>query len=279
MKKSYPVQLIVFILAGLTHMGFSQSVVGSHHVTESQRDVGSFNSISVSSGWDLYLEQGSKESLTVEADDNLHEVLITEVKGGTLHIYTRKGVNIKGSEKKEVHVVVTNLKEISASGGSDVKAIERIEVGDFVLKLSGGSDLEMDDFVVGGLSGDFSGGSDANIDMTGSGNISLNCSGGSDVNLSTVDGSTCKLILSGGSDVSLDGRMEELDVNASGGSDISAENLETMRATINLSGSSDGKFTVTEELNLSLSGGSDVIIRGDPRVVRQNVCKSCDVRL
>jgi hypothetical protein len=65
-----------------------KTVYGNNKVLTKERDAGSFNALRVSSGIDVYLQQGNKESITVETDENLHEYILTEIDGGVLRVYT-----------------------------------------------------------------------------------------------------------------------------------------------------------------------------------------------
>ena len=56
-------------------------------VTEQRPINGSFNSIEVSTGIDLFLTQSESPSISVQADENIQELIITEIENETLKIY------------------------------------------------------------------------------------------------------------------------------------------------------------------------------------------------
>ena len=86
----------------------------------------SFSAISVSDGVDLFLTQGSEESLAVSASDEKYlERFKTEVENGVLKIYyDTKGINlgINGKKKLKAWVSFKTLEKITASSGADVTA-------------------------------------------------------------------------------------------------------------------------------------------------------------
>ena len=87
-----------------------KTVHGNHNVIKTERNAGSFTGIKVSSGVDVYLKQGDNESITVEADENLHEYIITEVKGGcTSCLYRSK---YKGCRKERVYVTMKDINSL-----------------------------------------------------------------------------------------------------------------------------------------------------------------------
>ena len=55
--------------------------IGSGNVVKEERKVSSFNAIEVSGAFDVELVQGTAIAVTVEADDNLMDLIRTEVRG------------------------------------------------------------------------------------------------------------------------------------------------------------------------------------------------------
>lgn len=111
--------LVFFLLA---QAGFAQSLTGDGNVTRSSRQVSDFNAVKVSSGIDLYLTQGNTISLEIEADQNLHEYIITEVKDGVLKIYVEK--SIRNVKEMNVYLTFKEIDELIASGGPMLKIQE-----------------------------------------------------------------------------------------------------------------------------------------------------------
>jgi len=118
MKTSKFISLILVIV--FTTSAFGQirpRVTGSGKVVSEDRKAGYFNAVKVSSGIDVYLTQGQKESIKVEADDNLHEYIVTEIKDNTLKVYSN--ANIRKAEAKKVYVTIKDVEMLSASSAGD----------------------------------------------------------------------------------------------------------------------------------------------------------------
>jgi hypothetical protein len=81
-----------------------KTVTGNKKVISRERSAGEFTGVSTSTAIDVVLSQGEKNAITVEADENLHEYILTEVRNGTLYIFTE--VNIKDAEMRRVHVTM-----------------------------------------------------------------------------------------------------------------------------------------------------------------------------
>ncbi len=170
-----------FMMIVTLSVSYAQAqITGNGNIVKKERDVQPFTAIVTSNGWDLVLTQGSTYSMIIETDENLVDKVKTEVKNGTLYIYS--DARIMKSHRRMVHLTFKELNSIKASGGSDVFAETTIATaGKFELNLSGGSDLNKINLKADALTGSFSGGSDAKISFVSVQNIKLDASGGSDI--------------------------------------------------------------------------------------------------
>ncbi|WP_067149516.1 head GIN domain-containing protein [Pseudotamlana agarivorans] len=116
---------------------------GNGHVTtETRPSNAAFSTIKAAEGLDVYLTQSDEASITVETDENLQELILTEIKDGVLNIHTKK--NIGNSTSKKVRVHFKNISEIISSSGSDVYSTNTIRAESLKLKSSSGSDMELE---------------------------------------------------------------------------------------------------------------------------------------
>lgn len=95
------------------------------------RSIGSFHGIKVSNAITVYLQKGNSTAVRVEADGIDLDEIQTNVEGGILKIYLRKG-NFRNIDV-QVTVTFTNLDMLAASSASaifskDVIKTDRIEV-------------------------------------------------------------------------------------------------------------------------------------------------------
>jgi len=81
-----------------------RTVHGNNKVVTKERNTENFTGVRVSTGIDVYLKQGNNVAISVEADENLHEYILTEVRDGVLRVYT--DVNIRDAERKRVYVTM-----------------------------------------------------------------------------------------------------------------------------------------------------------------------------
>ena len=134
----------LFLVIVFTTSAFGQTrlrVNGSGKVVTEEREAGYFNAIRVSTGIDVYLTQGNKESIKVEADDNLHEYIKTEIDGNTLKVYSK--ANIRSAEAKKVHVTIKDVVELSASSAGDLIGETLIKSDELSLSVSSAGDIKI----------------------------------------------------------------------------------------------------------------------------------------
>ncbi|WP_432711090.1 head GIN domain-containing protein [Pedobacter sp.] len=182
--------------------------------------VSNFNEIAVSSDIDLYLTQGNSESIKIIAPKEHLSKVVVGKNGTRLNIRYATNNNMRrGSKDGDIKVYVTfkNLRALFASGDSDIKGQNTINVPRMTITASGGSDVDLH-LITTTLDITSSGGSD--IDLRGKAtNMNVSSSGGSDVDAKDFIVENARVSSSGGSDVELH-VTKALDVTASGGSEV-----------------------------------------------------------
>lgn len=134
--------LMFFALAGCINAQPWESVRGDHNVVRKERKAGAFDKLKVSSGIDVYLSQGSNESITVEADENLHEYIMTEIRNGELNVYTE--VMIRDAERKRVHVTMKNIETVRTTSAGDVVGQTPVKAEELELSASSAGNINLE---------------------------------------------------------------------------------------------------------------------------------------
>lgn len=144
MKKAAFLFVIISVaLASCVIEGWDQRISGNGNVIEEERSVTGFTGVHVSTGIDVYLSQGSDFSVTVEADENLIEVILTELKGDMLVVKTDR-VNIRRARSKKVHVTLPELTELKISSAGDCEGQSTFTCQDLQLGISSAGDLSLE---------------------------------------------------------------------------------------------------------------------------------------
>lgn len=133
---------MVFVLQGCTFTYLNDSISGNGNVIEQQRQVKSFHGIHVGNGIDVYITQGDQEDLLLIADENLHDIIFTEVENGVLKISSKENIRKATSLKIELNYKYLDLIKISSAG--DVKGRNKLVTEDIDIRLSSAGDLELE---------------------------------------------------------------------------------------------------------------------------------------
>jgi hypothetical protein len=281
---------------------YSQSfmpVKGTGLSIDRKFNISDFKGIDVSSGFDVILVQGSSESLTLTAQENLFEYITVKVENGTLRIYTRN--NLRPTQPMKARITFKDISNLKVSGGGDVHSETPVNVEALDVYISGGGDLnsvinsqELKCHISGGGDTELEGRTkDYYIEVSGGGDlksevnasiISCRIAGGGDLYLRNEDktseadidvngGGDADLKISaerlrcsvtGGGDAVLYGQASQFEININGGGDVNARNLSTNITKFNVSGGSDIHVYASKELNGYISGGGDVYYSGNP---------------
>ena len=189
MKTRYFLMLAVLIvsLGGCRFWG----VRGSGDIETEERNVEEVNAISASGAFEIRVNVGEEESLSVTADDNLLRYIVTKVRNGKLIIDSKRNL----SPRRDIVITITakDLKMVEASGACDI-FVENINNDYFEVDMSGASDIKLQ-----GNTNKFL------IDLSGAGNVDAK-------NLIAKD---VRVSLSGASDASVHA-TESLDAEVSG---------------------------------------------------------------
>ncbi|SDR78663.1 Putative auto-transporter adhesin, head GIN domain [Polaribacter sp. KT25b] len=206
-------------------------------VTEDRTTKEAFTTIKVSSGLDLFISQGSKNKIIVEADENLQEIIITEVKNGELKIYSEK--NIWRAKARKIYVTVKNLETLTATSGAEVYAKESLKVNNLRISATSGAEINISvnantvetnatsgaDIEISGISNKYitNATSGASIDAyeLKSKNVIAKVTSGADINLFVSEKLDAKA--TSGGDIDFKGNPKKVDKKSTSGGSISAE--------------------------------------------------------
>lgn len=134
--------IVLLTFIGGCYIDFPETVNGSGNIKTEDRVAGSFTTLKVSSGIDVFITQGDTESIRVIADDNLLKFIRTEIYDNTLTISSR--AFIRKARSKEVHIVYKKLDEINISSAGDVEGINRLTADELDINMSSAGDLNLE---------------------------------------------------------------------------------------------------------------------------------------
>lgn len=117
---------------------------GSGNLVTEQPVVSGFDQIEFGGVGRMTIRQGDSESLTIEADDNLIDHIVTRVVGDRLIIEMEKNINFGGMTRINYDLVVKDLSRLTLSGFGDID-VDGLNTDKLTILLSGSGNLTMDD--------------------------------------------------------------------------------------------------------------------------------------
>ncbi|MCM4169126.1 hypothetical protein KCTC52924_00107 [Arenibacter antarcticus] len=197
-------------------INFGNGKKGNGNIEEDQRTVsGDFSGVSASEGLDVYITQGTDYEILVEADENVIDLIATELKNGVLQIHTIKNI---GRATKKIYVTLPEITVLKTSSGADLIAKSAVRAETIQLNASSGSELQIDDLNADKVSANTSSGADLKIAGQAT-TFYSNASSGSAIKASDLTTAVCRANASSGARITVN-VTESLSADASSGADI-----------------------------------------------------------
>jgi hypothetical protein len=213
--------------------GIRGGVKGSGNLTSDSRQVNNFNAIRIDYPADITIQQGTLETVTIEADDNLLPQLETRISGNILIIANREPLwnnRVNPSRIVKINITVKELRSLEFPTAGKVQ-VENLNTSSLDISLSGAG----------------------YVNLTGI----------------TLDTLVCRL--SGAGNISADGSTSILDVKISGMGNFSGGDLTSQIATVDISGAGNATVWATSALNATISGAGSVNYYGNPPTINEQI--------
>lgn len=204
---------------------------GSGKVITQIRNVSDVLAIKVDYPAQVVVRQGNKQSVQVEAEDNLLTGLKTQVRNGALEVFYKstEGRHVNPTRPVKITIVVKDLKDMQLTSAGEV-IIEGLETEELNLLLSG------------------------------AGNTTLN-----EVSLQEL----C-VNLSGAGSMTASGNADNLSLDISGFGSFNGRQLHGDTAVVDLTGAGSATVWVDDQLDAQISGAGSVNYYGSANV-RQRI--------
>lgn len=214
------------------NMNWGSGTVGNGEIVEESRTITEeFTGIYASEGIDVFVIQGNTLSINIEADENIIDLIGTDIRDGSLKVHAIENI---GRATKNVYVTLPEITSLKSSSGADLIAQNVIQADKLELDASSGSDIQLE-VTANEIEIDASSGSDIRIsgktDM-----LYADASSGSDIRAKDLETKRCNADASSGSDISLN-VTESLVADASSGADITYTGNANVTTKKSVSGS------------------------------------------
>ena len=224
--------LALFTSSCAFDISFGEGKRGNGQVVEESRKVtDEFTTVYASEGLDVFVTQENEFSINVEADENIIDLIGTDVRDGRLKIHAIENI---GRATKNIYVTLPEISALETSSGADLIAQNTIKANKIELEASSGSDLEVEvdaNEVIAETS------SGADIKVSGRTDVLYaDASSGSDIKARSLIAKRCTADASSGADIAVN-VSESLTADASSGADISYTGDASVQKRKSVSGS------------------------------------------
>ncbi|RMB64034.1 DUF2807 domain-containing protein [Dokdonia sinensis] len=225
MKKLITLSIILLTATAMNAQWWGKGIKGDGNITTITRDVGDYDQINVGGFFDVELVSGTEGKITIEADSNLLEYIITEVDGNSLKIKTENNKNLKPSSRRGVRITVPfkDLDEVTLSGSGSITSRAIIQANDFKTSVSGSGDVVLE-----------------------------------------VEASDTEAKVTGSGDLTLTGSTRDFKVTVTGSGDIHAGRFQADDVDAKVTGSGDISMVCNKKLIARVTGSGDIEYSGNP---------------
>lgn len=232
-----------YVFAAVISMAFvmssciKKSIKPSNNITMESRQHSGYDKIDVSDAMEVILTMDTQESVVVEANENLHQYILTDVVSGTLKIRLKNNIRVKSGASIKIYVNALAIDDIRIDGASRVELTNDLITSNFNLDVSGASSFQ------GGFTA-----VDSDIDI------------------------------SGASKVEIWGSTTNANAKISGASNLADFAFTiTDYLNIDLSGASKAELTVDGTMDIEASGASTFNYKGDGLIDNLNLSGASSV--
>lgn len=267
--------LLVSLL--LASCGF-QGVIGSGKVVTETREVSGFTAVTLEGIGDVTIEQGTRESLTIEAEDNLIEYFDIAVKNGTLVIGIKdeyKTVSLQPTKPVKFHVTVLDLEAVTLAGSGSITTGD-VETTDFDISILGSGDVSTGDLAAKNVSISIAGSGDVSVGEVTADSLSSTTLGSGDISIEKLTADSVEVSIPGSGDVTVTGVVVDQQVDILGSGTYEASTLQSKTSQVSIFGSGDVFIAVSDTLDVTIQGSGNVTYSGQP-AVETSIAGSGDV--
>ncbi len=225
---------------------------GNGHLTTEDRVISNFEGIEVNGSFDVYVDTSMETSVLIEADENLLDLIKTQVRGNNLVIDTYRDRCLRSSHGIKIFVSTPQIDELILNGSG------KIDCGDFE-----STELHVDIEGSGDIKLNYAKIDEGNFEITGSGFIS-----------GTVDTYSADINISGSGEINLDGTAHVADMKITGSGNIKTSEFYTDNCSVKITGSGNAYVFASDLLEARITGSGTVYYYGNPANVVKEITGS-----
>ncbi|MBV7267837.1 DUF2807 domain-containing protein [Winogradskyella sp. WHY3] len=239
-----------------------EKIKGDRNVTMKQTYIDDFETIVVDGSFSIEVVYNSKPSVSVEADDNLHEVIQFDVVDGVLMFVETMRI----TSKKKLNITVNYgdaLKHIETKGDGEIRSLTSMELGDATLTTSDNSraylNIRAKNFVYKS-----SGKSKTRLNLTAD-STKVELSDNSKLD-ALVNSKVADFDLYLRSDAVIEGKANNSVIRLDSSTNFNSPKFDVNTVDAILEDNSDLTIASTESITIAASGDSEIYLYGSPAI-------------
>lgn len=115
----------------------SEKVEGSGKLGSEVREISTFNQIKIEGVFNVFLSQKDKESIRVEADENILPMVLTSVENNVLTVKLKDNTSISKMKKIKVYISLVDISSLKSEGVGMLNCENQLKLNTLELNLSG----------------------------------------------------------------------------------------------------------------------------------------------
>ncbi len=253
----------VVLIGSTTYAQKKPKIKGNKNVTTVMKTMDAeFNAIEIDDALEVILNQSDENSYTVNADENLHDIIQFRVYDSILKIYS---VNkIVSSKKLEIHLNVVVLKHIILKNDAQVESERRLESSDVMYISAFNSskfdlDVEADDVILT-MQRNAEGKLKARTK-----NTTIIMNDRTDLKANIIARKT-RVTMTKTAQLTLEGDSDFAAFNLKDSAELEAKKMKVSNADLYTTNNSDVYVYAGKNLEIYAQGKSNIYVYGDPKI-------------
>ena len=304
-------QIFLFVaMAFAVLFAQAKDVIGNRELKKDSRAVAAFQQINVNADFDIIIDYAITPKIEVEAESNLQEVIVTEVKGKALNIGIAKKTKIVNNFPIVIRIALPMITKLQYTGNGTITAdgipsdkmemilngkgtlnFKNLKTTSLKLTISQGFKTNFNDVLASSLTVTMKDNTVFNVStMSGvksttityasteactiaglsSENVTFKGTGAGKVNFNGFVGKKFTATLSSSGDVTVMGNADEVNVTSTGSSNFDAIGLPAKKAKAVNNGSGTISVAAESSLDATITSSGKVVYAGTPKIKIQN---------
>jgi hypothetical protein len=258
MKKILLILVLTLLFAPVVTA--QEKIKGDRNVTIKQTYIDDFETIIIDGDFSIEIVYNSKPSVSIEADDNLHDIIEFAVVDGILTFAETTRIG----SKKKLSITVNYgdaLKNIETKGNGEIRSLTSMELGDSTLTTSDDSraylNIKAKNFVYKSF-----GKSKTRLNLTAdSTRVELSDNSKLDA---LINSKTANFDLYLRSDAVIEGSANDSVIRLDNSTNFNGAQFDVKKVEVSLEDTSDLTISATESISITASGDSEIYLFGSP---------------